>query len=148
MTYKKAPIILLCGSIALLALLFPRHDGRVPDSLAEVVEQAELQGLYWRSDAADGSLQYRLVVSDRPLDFERVNNLRFGMPFDSCWDGIVAISYPSRAWAIEFRLCEPSRSARWGKMFVFGDPAIIERLTGQGVPATRRGTRLVVSFLP
>jgi hypothetical protein len=69
----------------------------------------------------------RLVVSDRPLTFERVAGLRFGDPLHPCWTGVAAVSIPSDC--LELRRSE--QFAFCHGLVVWGDPQIVDRLTTQ-----------------
>jgi hypothetical protein len=144
---RKLTVVLSGIAVCLLSLFIYRGGEQAPDTLAEIQRLALQRGLHCRSATLDGSLGYRLIVSEQPLSFERVNGLRFGMPFDRCWEGTVAVSYPSRSWAIEFRLSEPGRAARWGRLFLFGDPAVIRKLIGQSTAAHWRPARWLPKWL-
>jgi hypothetical protein len=133
MIHKRLVVLLVCVHAGLLSLIVQGSGRQPPATLEEVRRRALQRGLYCGVDTPNGTLTYRLIVSKRPLTFERINNLRFGMPFDPCWNGTVAVSYPARSWAIEYRISEPSRSGRWGTMFLFGDPEVMHTLTGQHV---------------
>jgi hypothetical protein len=107
-----------------------------PRSLKEVAQIANELGLYYRSDIYarpfDDSVYYRLVVSDRPLTFERVNELRFNRG-EPCWGGTVAVTLDRAHGYDEYFASAaeefPGWVARWGDFFLFGDPALIRRLT-------------------
>src|SRR5262245_3000921 len=62
-----------------------------PRTVADVIEAADRLGLYSRSDRADGEVDGRLVLSDRPLTWERTGTLRWGDPDHQCWVGTVAV---------------------------------------------------------
>jgi hypothetical protein len=98
-----------------------------PETMGEVMRAAEKAGLYARSDRHDGLVIHRLVVSDRPIDYLRANLVRFGVPNHHSWRGTVAVSWDARPNTANF---DADCSTVWGDMFVYGDPAIIRRLTG------------------
>ena len=100
-----------------------------PRSVKEIVPIAQDLGLYCQSDRADGGLENRLVVSEVPLSLEQVNFLRFGDPRHACWAGVVAVSWPGRAY-VDYS--SPEHGLFWGDLFIFGDPTLIRRLTGLG----------------
>ena len=98
-----------------------------PQSFEEAKEIAKKIGLHCRSDRKDGALGFRLLVSEAPLPPERDHLLRFGSREESekgrlNWLGVVAVYHP---WNFDSDLATP-----WGKLFVYGDPAMIEKLTG------------------
>ena len=96
-----------------------------PQSIAEVARIADELGLHHRSDPLSGEVRNRLVISDRPASWERVNNVRFGLPEHPCWRGTVAASTPWRCFA---RYCDPDHGVIWGEVFLYGDPALIRKL--------------------
>ena len=101
-----------------------------PQSLEEVQAIAKKLGLHCRSDRADGGMGFRLLVSEAPLSLERANLLRFGGREESAkgranWLGVVAVY---QTWNFETDLVVP-----WGKLFLYGDPPLIEKLTGQKI---------------
>jgi hypothetical protein len=105
-----------------------------PQTLTEVVQAVTDLGLYYCSDRPDGRFDGgrsgRLVVSERPVDFNRATLLKFEAGH-SCWDGTVAVTLdPLHAYDGYF-LSEreyPGWVARWGEFFVLGDPSLIRRL--------------------
>jgi hypothetical protein len=101
-----------------------------PQSLEEVQAIAKKLGLHCRSDRADGGPGFRLLVSEAPLSIERANLLCFGGREESAkgtatWLGAVAVY---QSWNFETDLVVP-----WGKLFLYGDPLLIEKLTGQKI---------------
>jgi hypothetical protein len=141
--FKLGMSVFLGGALALclLALAGWRRDHVEADvpgprTLKEVVQVATELGLYYRSDRADrafdNGIRYRLVVSESPLTFERAGELRF-KPGDQCWDGTVAVTLDRAHGFYHFFALTadeyPGWVARWGDFFLFGDPALIRRLT-------------------
>jgi hypothetical protein len=96
-------------------------------SLAQVARLAEEMGLYARSDRADGVLGGHLIVSSRPITFERSAELHFGEPTHRCWFGTIKVSVPWESMEID-------QWVRWKGLLLFGDPEIIQRLTGRKRP--------------
>jgi hypothetical protein len=128
----------LAAGILLLGLagLRPRPAPRPaagPRTLAEVARIAGRLGLHCRTDRQDGGASCRLVVSDRPLTFDRANYLP-ARPGHSCWRGTVAATLDGRRDYDDYdRTVQDSRpgwSARWGDFYLFGDPALIRKLRG------------------
>jgi len=99
-----------------------------PQSLREVAQIAADMGLHHDSPRRSVVDDYSLVVSDRPLTWERVNELRFNSPEHPGWRGTVAVCYPADRFMANY---DPEFSIVWGKMFVYGDPHIMRRLTNQ-----------------
>lgn len=99
-----------------------------PQSLTEVAELAERQGLYARSDRRDGKIMNRLLVSDRPLSFEQTTGLRINEPRHPRWAGVAAVSFPGKFYRGND---DPEFSVYWGETLVYGDREIIRRLTGR-----------------
>jgi len=101
-----------------------------PQTMEEVQTIAQKLGLHCRSDRADGAVGFRLLISEAPLSLERANLLRFGSREESDqgrthWLGVVAVY---QTWNFDSDLVVP-----WGKVFVYGDPPLIEKLTGQKI---------------
>jgi len=104
-----------------------RNDG--PQTLGEAARAAAGRGFHVLSgDRRDGTLANRLVVSDRPLSWERANLLRFGDPHHPCWAGTAVVCTPLRGY---LNLYDPDYAAIWGRLFLYGDRGLIRRLTGQ-----------------
>lgn len=129
------PLILLVFGLGLQLLLLrggkipwgPRQDG--PQTLADAGRLAAGQGLYViNGDQRDGSAVRRLVVSERPLNWERANLLRFGNPHHPCWDGTVAVCFPAGEYLEDV---DVDCAAIWGRTLLYGDPGLIDRLTGR-----------------
>jgi hypothetical protein len=102
-----------------------------PQTLYDAVEIAEALGLYHSSDALAGSLNSRVIISEMPLTWERAagTSLHANHPCLVC---TVAVYYdPNRLWANANYV--PAYSAIWGDLFIFGDPRLIEKLTGAPV---------------
>jgi hypothetical protein len=126
--------------LLMLALACWRSSDAVPDvpgprTLTEVAKAARELGLYYFSDRPDGrfegGISKRLVLSDRPLNYQRVTSLRFDAGH-RCWDGTVAVTLdPFHGYDDYFDSTDgqsPSGVARWGDLFLLGDPALIRRL--------------------
>jgi hypothetical protein len=68
----------------------------------------------------------RLVISDTPLTWERVNSLVIGRRQQSDWVGTVAVMLQVREFP---PMSDPMTP--WGNFLLYGDPALIQRLTGR-----------------
>jgi len=129
------PLSFAAAGIAFEVLLYgllpaerpPATDG--PRSLAEVARLAHRAGLYASSDRPDGRVVHRLIVSDRPISWLRANLLRFGAPDHPCWAGTVAVCFPARVYLANY---DPDFCTLWGEVMLYGDRAVIRRLTGRG----------------
>jgi hypothetical protein len=102
-----------------------------PQTMCDAVEIAEALGLYHCSDVLAGHLNSRVIISEISLIWERAAGipLRCNHP---CLVGAVAVYYdPNRHWANANYV--PGYSAIWGDLFIFGDPWLIEKLTGAPV---------------
>jgi hypothetical protein len=126
------------AGLALLPLLLmvqARRDRRQGPQFSDVQELktwAEGRGLYCRSDWEDGRVTDGLAVSTHPLTWEQVGRLCRSRPGKGAdWDGVLwAMAPPSDRdatpvlpWAGECRV--------WGKIFVTGDPALLDRLESE-----------------
>ncbi len=96
-----------------------------PRTLDQMARIAEKLGLYHRSDIRSGEVSIRLVISDRPLTFERANSLHMGEPEHACWWGTVAACAGGRDYLY---LSDPDHGVLWGDIFLFGDPVLIRQL--------------------
>jgi hypothetical protein len=96
-----------------------------PESLDDLADIADALGLFHRSDLASGEVTGRLVVSDRPVTFERASQVRIGVPDHPCWHGTVAATEPSNAYVLER---DTEHQVVWGSVCVYGDPALIRKL--------------------
>ena len=90
------------------------------------MEIAQKLGLHYRGDREDGQVQVRLLMSESPLTWERANRLVVGRRQDSDWVGTVAVIQGLKA----FPLVSHDMTV-WGKFLVYGDSALIRKLTGQ-----------------
>jgi hypothetical protein len=99
----------------------------VPQTLEAAVAAAEAQGLYHNTDQGTSGPIGRLIVSDRQVTRERARCVHVNDPDHVCWVGTVAIYYPAHTMVDNY---DPQCSVYWGNLFVYGDPAIIEQLTG------------------
>ena len=109
--------------------LTPREEPpRGPQSREEVIAIVESLGLHYRSDRADGDLQTcRIFVSDTPLTWERVSDLTCRRVRGPEWGGIVAVY---RTWKVDPGFIYDL--ATWGDHYVYGDPALIQKLMKSG----------------
>jgi hypothetical protein len=127
---RPAALAAAAALIALVAVLIhERHAAEPPGprTLEEVVRLAEERSLHWRGDQDDGAFRLRVVVSDAPVTQAQANLLCLGDLRLPCWRRVVAVYTP---WGHSAEHLEPGYSAVWGELVVFGDPALIRRLTG------------------
>jgi hypothetical protein len=97
--------------------------------MEQVVTIAQKLGLHYCSDRHDGVIDSRLVVSQSPVSLERaclLSPARF--PEHSDWKGTVAVYRRGRAVAF---LPEAHEAVAWGSFFLYGDPSLVTRLSGQ-----------------
>jgi hypothetical protein len=128
MIHKSLPVFAGCVLIAMLAVAHRSRIVRGPDTLAAAAQAARTKGLWCRSDTPNGAVKNRLIISEQPLAFERVNSLYLGMPHHACWKGIVAV-YAERSWTFAYSISGVARATPWGELFVIGDPVLVQKLT-------------------
>jgi hypothetical protein len=100
------------------------HPG--PRSLDEAVAIAARAGFCCRGDTETGVPDGRLVISELPLTWQRANGVRLSDPYHPCWAGTVAVY--ARRGSFNQANFDPARAARWGNLFVYGDPVVIQQL--------------------
>jgi len=122
--WTATAVLLLACSYSLSLVANSPLEG--PKSLHEVGQIASSLGLHHRSDIASGMVTFRLVVSARPLTFERANGMKIGFPAHPCWQDSVAVCYP---WQKYRHYTDPDHGVVWGDVFLYGDPALIRTLT-------------------
>jgi hypothetical protein len=127
-------------AVALLGVLGHRwaRPSRGPRTLEEVARLAESLSLEWRSDREDGGISQRLVISEKPLTQARANLLCFGDPTLPCWRGTVAASTP---WVVYSDHLGSGHAVVWGEVLLFGDPALIRKLTARPAEAAAEAPR-------
>src|SRR5947209_10259532 len=126
----------LLGSLGLLALALvlawsssSRPAGGKPSNpqeLEDVIQIAHELGLHCRGDREDGQVQMRLLLSEAPLPWEQVSRLIIGRNEQTDWRGVVAVHRGPTTFPMVAQ-----RMTRWGNFRLYGDPALIRRLTGQ-----------------
>jgi len=117
-----ALLVLLASAMIALPIAFRRSASSSPCSIAEAIEIAEKKGLAWTTSPV-GKATRRIIISDRPLDEEEAALVSVAIPRPgtvSCY----------LAWNCATVHYDPMNSAFWGKMFLHGDPVVIEALTG------------------
>jgi hypothetical protein len=121
---NKALLALLLLSAVLLVNRWCGTEPANPQSLEEVRALADKLGLNCRSDRQDGTIGFRLLVSETPLTQEQANLLCIGRREKgrADWHGVVA-AYSN----LDF---DADLMVPWGKVLLYGDPALIEKLTG------------------
>src|SRR5438045_1199620 len=97
-----------------------------PRQMEEVITIAQNLGLHYRGDRKDGQSQTRLLVSESPLSWERVNCLYIGRGEHTDWLGTVSVMQGVK----EFPPLSTHMTA-WGNFLLYGDPALIKKLTGR-----------------
>ena len=97
-----------------------------PHSFDTLTAAAQASGLYCAAIEAS-AVGSRMVISRTPLTRDEVNDLRINTPSHPCWIGTVACYSHSETMAANF---DPKCSAVWGGFFLYGDPQLIEALTG------------------
>jgi hypothetical protein len=125
-------VLIVLGGGALAAILLIRAlltDGlqRPPRTIQEAVVIANSKELCCISDEPDGIPHVILVVSETPLTWAEAASLRVNSPKHPGWRGVTKIQ-GSRSVAAENY--DPTCSAVWGSLFVYGDPEVIRKLTG------------------
>jgi hypothetical protein len=98
-----------------------------PQTLEAAITVADARGLFHNTDQSTGGPIGRLIVSDRQVTRERASYVRMNDPDHVCWVGTVAVYYPAHQMVDNY---DAQHSVFWGNLFVYGDPAIIEQLTG------------------
>jgi hypothetical protein len=108
-----------------------------PQEIEEVIAVTRNLGLHYRSDRLDGVIDGRLIVSELPLTWERAARLSAcRMPEHPDWIGTVAV-YRTTVGSPTFD-GYTDRSVTWGSFLLYGDPSLIERLTGRTSTASRK----------
>jgi hypothetical protein len=125
------PVVFLVLAIApfcwrLLASPHSSATHPTPRKVEEVQAIARQLGLYERGECPDGRGDMRLIISETPLNWERVNSLVMGRKQQSDWVGTVAVILQVREFP---PLADPM--IPWGNFLLYGDPALIQRLTGR-----------------
>jgi hypothetical protein len=110
--------VLVVGSLLLRHALTPERR-----SLADLMAVAEKQGLHWAQDGRGDGIR-RVVVSVQPID-SAAETIPFGA--GGLRQGVVACYAPRDRMGYNY---DPAASVLWGDVFVWGDPSLIERLTG------------------
>ena len=121
----------LALALGLYTFLRREWQAPTPRTLHQVAQIADRLGLYRRSDVHSGVVNSRIVVSDRPLTWERANALHVGDPDHPCWSGTVAAWTGGRAFPY---LIDNERGVLWGDLLLYGDPELIRRLMAAPVP--------------
>jgi hypothetical protein len=93
-----------------------------PKSLAEAVDISDDLGLFHRFEGVP-TTRCLLVSENEPLpDGPRLHN-----PSHPSWIGTVAIYGDGERMVLNY---DPNCSVHWGSLFIYGDPQLIEKLTG------------------
>src|SRR5260370_40233383 len=102
-------------------------DACGPQTIHEAGVIAHSKDLYCISDEPGGIPRCILVVSELPLTREEAGGLRMNWPTHPDWRGVVKI-YGDRRMVLWNH--DQTCSVVWGELFVYGDPAVIQKLTG------------------
>jgi hypothetical protein len=136
---KYLPALLI---VVLVGFLLARIDSPAPleartgpQTMKEVIGIVQKLGLHYRSDKEDGTVGSRLVVSESPLTWQRANVFPMIPKKDSDWNRRVAV-LRSSIGVIE--LVPDEQMEVWGDFFVYGDSALIKRLTATETSKDRR----------
>jgi len=100
---------------------------RAPESLTETVDVVSELGLYHRFDGPSSG-NWCLIVSERALPDSPEQSPRINNPSHPFWIGTVAI-YRNGQQRMSYNY-DPACSVVWGTLFVYGDPDLIEKLSG------------------
>jgi hypothetical protein len=126
-------VSILIPAVALLQFWFPHgFPGAAttrggPETMEEVIANAEQLGLHWRRDGPDYcTYSNRVIVSELPLSQDRCSLLVVSTSDLSDWTGKVAV-YRADLFAV----FESDHPTFWGSMVLYGDPALIKKLTGR-----------------
>jgi hypothetical protein len=129
---KRHVLALLClmgTTLVLERSSSPQLAGRnlsSPKQIEEVLQISQQLGLHYRGDREDGQVQMRLLVSGAPIPWERVNRLVIGRNEQTDWADTVAVIQGWRAFPLVAH-----HMTSWGNFRLYGDAALIQRLTGQ-----------------
>jgi len=115
--------VMLALTVRRLSMDRPGYRG--PHTLQDAGRIAESLGLFHRSDTAEGVPTCRLIVSETPLTFERAGAIVLREPTHPSLLGTVAVYSGAHAMGMNY---DPTCSAIWGDLFVYGDPAVILKL--------------------
>ncbi len=95
----------------------------------KVIAVADTLQLHWVGDGPQDRPQCKLILSEMPIRAERQARLNIHQPAFAAWHGTVAV-YVGQPRMVQLN-CDPEhpeRVALWCGSFVYGDPALIERL--------------------
>ncbi len=136
MSRRKVWVIGLL-SLGVLALFFCRSiqsrlaedSPSCPRHIETVIRIAQSRGLHYRGDREDGQFQIRLLISESPLNLEQINRLVFSRSDCSGWRGAVAVMRGQSHLPVVSPHMKP-----WGNFLLYGDQALISKLTGRTDP--------------
>jgi hypothetical protein len=136
--YFAVPMLVIAGAIVFLCWmdrsLWREPSPSGPQTMKDVKAVAQKLRLHCCSDRQDGAIEWRLIVSESPITWEHAGNLRVTYsPEDPDWTGNVAV-YRKLHGNMDSFLAESNCAVAWGKFLLYGDPALIERLTSRTAP--------------
>lgn len=126
MTRSYAVALALLGCLFAVAYVVDRAR-RDPSDLVAVIESAGRAGLYCQVEGVPSGVVQRVFLSARPLTADATADVVCYRPKP----GIVACYFPGARMSYNHY---PRHSVFWGQTYLTGDPALIERLTGQKLP--------------
>jgi hypothetical protein len=110
-----------------LPLTIHKWNAAGPRSLAEVVQLAEKNGLYCTTMPVDDPDPKRLILSAMPLDEEEASEVNLSIAREGTASCYVA-------WDTASVHVDAGNARFWGGLFIHGDPAVINMLTGSKLP--------------
>jgi hypothetical protein len=122
--------VTLFALLAVLAirLLWSENTPREPQTIDEAVSLARAMGLYAIHDGGEPTTGKNIIVSETPLTWEEAGGVCVSRPINPYWIGKVRIY---TGWQAMMPNYDPRCSVVWGELFVYGDPQLVERLTGR-----------------
>jgi len=84
--------------------------------MEEFIAIAKNLGVQCCGDSRDGAVRCRLIISESPLTYGRVEIMMMDLEIDSDWIGTVAVYHGYSSY--EF---DSNRAVVWGRCFVYGD---------------------------
>ena len=131
--YIAVLVVIFVGLPLIRWCAFPESDDDCragPKKISEVIRIASRLGLHWRSDRLDESVaSRRIFVSERPVTWERINELGLPGTNKGEWLGTVAVYH--RAWKDDNVLTDVivmNNMVIWGEFAMMGDLKLILKM--------------------